>query len=206
MRLFGPEVEVTVAGRTRTVRPTTARLLVALVAEGGAAPADRLVDLLWPDVDATTGRARLRVALHRVRQALSSGETTGGADPVERRGDLVGLAPWVRIDAFEFERLARGDTTDQAAALDLYRAGVADVQLAYDDVAAPLRRRLDALWRRLARRALTDVGLASDTAARIAAIAATAAAATASGDDPQSDHELTDLARTAEAHLASSPP
>jgi len=201
VRLLGPEVTVTVAGRTHAVRPTIARLLVALVAEGGSAPADRLVDFLWPDADAATGRARLRVALHRLRRALG-GERDSADDPVERRGDLVGLASTVTVDALEFERLARGGPLDRAAALDLYRGGVAEVQLAYDDVALPLRRRLDGRWRRIARRALDDVGLAPETAARIAAVAVATAAATATPDDPDGDHELIELARAAEAHLA----
>jgi hypothetical protein len=218
VRLLGPEVEVEVGDRTGTVSPTTARLLVMLVAEGGSAPADRLIDVLWPEVDSVTGKARLRVALHRLRRALSAAGADeadrpgqdvadGTEDPVRRRGDLVGLAPSVEVDAIEFERLACGDSADRATALALYRSGVAEVQLAYDDVAAPLRRRLATLWRRLARQALGDARVPQATAVRIAAVAAAGGALdahspSAAGDE--SGDELDHLVRLAEARLACS--
>jgi len=218
VRLLGPEVEVEVGDRTGTVSPTTARLLVVLVAEGGTAPAERLIDVLWPEVDSATGKARLRVALHRLRRALTAagagadeadgagGEAADGTeDPIRRRGDLVGLAPSVEVDTVEFERLACGDAADRAVALALYRSGVAEVQLAYDDLAAPLRRRLATLWRRLARQALGDARVPQATAARIAAVASAGNALdshgpSAAGDD--SGDELDHLVRLAEARLA----
>jgi hypothetical protein len=199
VRLLGPEVEVEVevevaVGReTQAVSPATARLLVALVAEGGATPADRLVDLLWPDAEPETGRARLRVALHRLRRALQPAAGVGCDDPVERRGELVALSPAVEVDAVEFERLAAGGPADRAAALVLYRGDVAHAQLAYDDVAVPLRRQLAARWRRLAHEVLADPRLARDHAARIAGVAATSG-------DPH-DPEVEALLRSAESQL-----
>jgi hypothetical protein len=198
VRLLGPEVEVEVDERVQAVSAASARLLVALVSDGGATPADRLIDLLWPDADPDAGRARLRVALHRLRRALrpAAGGRTGrttGDDPVSRRGDLVALSPSVDVDVVEFEALASGDRADRGRALALYRGDVAHAQLAYDDVAEPLRRRQAAVWRRLARETLADLRLAHEHAWRIAAIASAGGTA---------DGELAALADAAEAHLA----
>jgi hypothetical protein len=131
----------------------------------------------------------LRVALHRLREALRDGD---GSDPVPRRGGMVALAPHIDIDVMTFEKLAAGSVDDRRAAIDLYCGDVADVQLAYDDVAAPLRRRLAALWRQVAREALEDPALSRVRVVRIATVAA-------SGADL--DPEVAELLATAERHL-----
>jgi len=201
--LLGPTVRTEVAGITQPLSAALARLVVALVAQGGAAPVDRLIDMVWPDAEPESGRARLRVALHRLRSALrgdgggGGGGGGGGRGPeaeqlVSRRGDIVALTPRVEVDAITFEKLAVGTAEDRRAALDLYQGDVAGVQLAYHDVAAPLRRRLAATWRQTAREALEDPGLSRGRVVRIATVAASGA-----DDDP----EMAELLAEAERRL-----
>jgi hypothetical protein len=197
--LLGPTVRAEVGGTARPLSAALARLAVALVAEGGTAPADRLIDAVWPDAPPDAGRARLRVALHRLRSAL---RPTGDdpavrddpvpGDPVLRRGGTVALASHVEVDVAVFERLASGSAEDRRAGLDLYAGDVAQVQLAYHDIAAPLRRRLAATWRHIADEALDDPQLARARIVRIATVAASGA-----GDDPA----LADLLARAERRL-----
>jgi hypothetical protein len=68
------------------------------------------------------------------------------------------------------------------------------VQLAYDEVAAPLRRRLAARWRRLALRAIDDVGTSDTTIARIAEVLA--------GADHDLDPDFKVLTDRVEARLS----
>jgi len=111
---------------------------------------------------------------------------------VQRRGELVTLAPTIEVDAITFEKLAAGSAADRRLALDMYRADVADVQLAYDEVAMPLRRRLATVWRDLAREALADPVPARGAVLRIAAVASRGAA---------TDPELAAILASAERHL-----
>ncbi len=75
---------------------------------------DRIVGLLWPELDQTHARAALRKALHVVR-------TTLGADVVAARGDEELAVPpgalW--CDVVEFN--AAVEATHLARALELYR-------------------------------------------------------------------------------------
>ena len=75
---------------------------------------DRIVGLLWPDLDQSHARAALRKTLHELRSAL-------GAHVVSVRGDdEVALAPdTVRCDAVEFA--AAIEDRRLARALELYR-------------------------------------------------------------------------------------
>ena len=181
LRVLSPELGVEAGGALHLVQSSTARLAAVLVADGGSATSDRLVDVLWPDVDLTTGRARLRVALHRLRRALGD----DGPDLVVRRGDVVALSPDIEVDAVEFERLAAGGLGERHAALALYRADVCAVQLAYDDAVAPLRRRLAATWRALAAEALAAPDLPQHLVHRIAEVGASGASL-----DPEVAHLL----------------
>jgi DNA-binding SARP family transcriptional activator/ATP/maltotriose-dependent transcriptional regulator MalT len=76
-------------------RPAT---LVKLLALQGTVTVDEAIDLLWPEADIDTGRARLRNLLNRVRAA--SGEIVG------RRDGALTLAPGVAVDAHRFEEEA----------------------------------------------------------------------------------------------------
>jgi serine/threonine-protein kinase len=75
---------------------------------------DRLIGLLWPDLDQSHARAALRKALHELRTAL-------GAHVFSARGDdEIALAPdAVRCDAVEFA--AAVENGRLARALELYR-------------------------------------------------------------------------------------
>ena len=192
LRLLRPEVEVDVSGERQPLSVAAARLVVVLVGEGGAAPADRLVDALWPDADPDTGRGRLRVALHRLRKVLRAPDADRDDDPLPRRGDLVVLSPSVEVDAVRFEKLATGSWVDRMNALDLYHGAVAEAQLAYDDTAAPLRRRLAALWRELATEALARSQLTRTTAVHLAAVASRSAS---------TDPDAAEILRGAESRI-----
>lgn len=177
LRLLGPAVTISdpAIATDPAIAPVPlstglARLVVALVAEGGAAPVDRLVDVLWPDVGLDAGRSRLRVGLHRLRRHLRPGPEAD-ADPLPRQRGLVVLAPSIDVDTMRFEKLAAGSPRDRRAALALYVGDVAWSQLAYDDVAAGLRRRLATTWRDIAGEALADPALPPPIAARIAEVA-----------------------------------
>jgi DNA-binding SARP family transcriptional activator len=84
----------------RSPPPGLPQLLVALVALRSAVPVDEAIEMLWPDVDAQTGRSRLRNLLNRVR------ERSGLV--IERSGELLALADGVEVDALVFDRLADG--------------------------------------------------------------------------------------------------
>ena len=188
LRLLAPEVGIEVDGQVQVLQSSTARLVAVLVADGGSATADRLIDVLWPDVDLPTGRARLRVALHRLRRALGA----LGPDLVLRRGDVVALAPDLDVDVVRFEQLAGGDEGERRAALELYGADLCAVQLAYDDAVAPLRRRLAATWRSLAAEALRSPDLPHHLVRRIAEVCASGASL---------DPELAHLSAVAEERV-----
>ncbi|MEJ7585320.1 MAG: hypothetical protein WKF43_14845 [Acidimicrobiales bacterium] len=187
--MLGPDREVEADGQVHLVRSSTARLVAVLVADGGSATTDRLIDALWPEADPTTGRSRLRVALHRLRRVFG----TDGADLVLRRGDVVAFAPELDVDAVRFEQLASGGEGERRTALALYWAEVCQVQLAYDDAVAPLRRRLAATWRALATEALAASDLPVHLVRRIAEVGAAGASL---------DPELADLLAVAEDRVA----
>ena len=124
-----------------TPAPGNPALLVKVLALRGTLTTDQAVDLVWPDVDANTGRQRLRNLLSRIRAQ------TG--DVVERRGELLVLAPSVVVDVEQFERAA----AQALAADDLSRPGLARLALGayagellpgdpYEDWSAAPRERL----------------------------------------------------------------
>lgn len=75
------------------------RLVGVVVANGGMATFDQLAEALWSGDDVETSRPRLRNVLLRLRR--------GVGDVVTRFGSGVRLAPGVRSDLHEFDRLAR---------------------------------------------------------------------------------------------------
>jgi DNA-binding SARP family transcriptional activator len=93
---------------TRSVPALAVKYVAAC---GGMVHVEQLLDVLWPDVDAETGRTRLRNVLARVRAT---------AGPLlERSGDTVSLATGTEIDAQEFdadvERALRASDRTEAA-------------------------------------------------------------------------------------------
>jgi DNA-binding SARP family transcriptional activator/ATP/maltotriose-dependent transcriptional regulator MalT len=100
VRLLGG-FTVTASGRPVEPPPGRPATLVKLLAVAGAAvPVDEALEVLWPEIDPETGRARMRNVLSRIRAA--SGEL------VRREGDALALAPDVVVDAADFEAAARG--------------------------------------------------------------------------------------------------
>ena len=137
---------------------------------------DAIIDVLWPDVDVDTGRARLRNTMNRLR-------SRSGAI-IERHGDSLVLAPASIIDVEAFEAAAAAAlTADHIRRIGLARRAIslyADDLLpgdVFDDWAAAarerLRRRFLALIDLVAEAAeaegsldeaarLLDIGIASD--------------------------------------------
>jgi DNA-binding SARP family transcriptional activator/ATP/maltotriose-dependent transcriptional regulator MalT len=97
------------------------QLVKLLAASGGRLPADRAIEALWPEVDPSAGRNRLRVVLSRLRDA--AGEV------VVRDGELLALGPEVMLDVSQFLEEARRALAlragDRAGAVALARSAIA---------------------------------------------------------------------------------
>jgi DNA-binding SARP family transcriptional activator len=150
---------VRVGGRDRTPHPGYPSLLVKLLALKGAMTTDAAIDALWPDVDITTGRSRLRNLLNRLRSRAG--------DVVVRDGDLLRLRTDVTTDVDSFDAQA----AEALQAADAEQVGLARLALAlytgqllpgdlYEDWAAGPRERLERRYL-----ALVDL-VASDAIAR----------------------------------------
>jgi DNA-binding SARP family transcriptional activator len=118
--------------------------LLALLARSGGLPRARIVALLWPTLDESTGRRNLRRELARLREL-------GAADALKADGDTLALAADVDCDSRRFESaLAEGRADD---ALVLWRGPPADGlhlddAAAFDDWWAAQAEQLQALRRR----------------------------------------------------------
>lgn len=75
-----------------------AELLKLVAASGGREQVERVIERLWPEVDPTAGRNRLRTVLSRLR--------ADAPESLVRQGDLLALGPEVRCDVIEFAREA----------------------------------------------------------------------------------------------------
>src|ERR1039458_10311438 len=88
---------------------------------GGRVPADVAIEALWPEAGREAGRNRLRTVLNRQRAEAG--------DVIVRAGDLLLLAPEVRVDLALFEAegrraLALG-LAEPALAVAVARAAIA---------------------------------------------------------------------------------
>ena len=82
IRLLGAP-DITVDGQPLVVDTRKALAVLAyLTAEGSPQPRDRLVDLLWPEIDPDRGRGALRRTLSVLRSALRGGELTADRSKV----------------------------------------------------------------------------------------------------------------------------
>jgi DNA-binding SARP family transcriptional activator len=117
-------------------------LVKLLAVHGGRRPSEAVIESLWPGVESTSGRKRLRNVLNRLRE--SSG------DLVARDGEALALVDGTDVDAALFERRATealanpgaAASTDRArTALALY-VGEALPDERYADWAAEPRERL----------------------------------------------------------------
>jgi hypothetical protein len=143
-----PSVTVLVGGRERRLAPAVARILAVLAVLDRPISTEQLVDMIWPDTDVSSGRARLKSAHHRLRQALAP----AGDALLRRDGDVWSLAPtgaWA-VDLHEFRALSRGDQQERLAAFRLPDGVLWQVQFPYDDVLAEHRTPIELTWRRLA--------------------------------------------------------
>jgi DNA-binding SARP family transcriptional activator len=168
-------VEAKAADRLLAQPKITALLaFLALSPEQRLQRRDRVVALLWPELDQAHARTALRKALHAVRNTL-------GAEALRARGDEeIGLAiPPIWCDAAELEVAA--DQGRVLQAVTLYRGellsgfhlpGCADFERWLDDERVDARERAVAAAWALARTfeddsRLTDAGLWARKAVRI---------------------------------------
>jgi DNA-binding SARP family transcriptional activator len=89
---------LTVADVDRTPAPGHSATLVKVLALHGPRTVEAAIDLLWPELDPDTGRARLRNLLNRLK------ERSGPI--VARRGTTLCLDPQVHVDADGFTSAA----------------------------------------------------------------------------------------------------
>jgi len=158
-------------------QPKAMALLVYLVLARpkGFHQRDRLVGLLWRDLDQERARASLRKTLHRVRQVL-------GDDVIVSQGaEALGIAPGaVQCDAVAFHEAVDTDALTEALELhtgDLlpgfFVPGSGDFENWLDHERARLRERaVDAAWRLVERfaadRQLTNASRLARLVARLA--------------------------------------
>ncbi|MCU1612745.1 MAG: transcriptional regulator, family [Frankiales bacterium] len=107
-------------------RLAAAVLKLLALAPGHRLPRERLMDLLWPELDPAAAAANLRKAVYYARRALGP----DGADILLSAGDLLMLAPaavWIDVDAFR-SAVARarrdGNASAYREAIELYREGL----------------------------------------------------------------------------------
>lgn len=137
---------VSLADGSRADVPATRGDVLKYVAVRGRAHIEEVVDVVWPGLDAPTGRRRLRNVLARVRAACGP--------IVERDGDALFLVPDVLVDVHRFETHAiqamKGGPRDENAvalagsAVALYRGDLLPGDPYVDWTASPrerLRRR-----------------------------------------------------------------
>jgi DNA-binding SARP family transcriptional activator len=88
---------------------------------------ERLMDLLWPELNSNAAANNLRYTLHHVRRILEGPSSTAASGYLRLEGDLVALCPegllWVDVETFEdavsTARRVR-EPSAYRAALDLY--------------------------------------------------------------------------------------
>lgn len=94
----------------RAWRTAKTRDLVRLLAVAGTlVPADRIVDVLWPDADPQRGRASLRTAASQVRHVLGEDHLVRRGGGLELTGVWVDAAVFVASAESALHRLAAGD-------------------------------------------------------------------------------------------------
>jgi len=153
VRVLGPDIEVIRNGGSRRLPDGSARVLAVLVAERRPLTVDRLADLLWPEIDPESGRARVNTAVYRLRKLLDLDKD----ELVIRTRDGIELSigsDW-RVDSWEFRRLAQAGPDRALDALARYTGHFCSRQLAYDQAVLAERSALRARWVDLARAALT---------------------------------------------------
>ena len=107
--------------RASISRPGAPASLVKLLALHGGGPAqvDNVIESLWPGVEPSSGRKRLRNVLNRLRESVG--------DLVERDGEALSLIDGTVVDAVLFEQRALEAFAEagEAASFDRARAALA---------------------------------------------------------------------------------
>jgi DNA-binding SARP family transcriptional activator/ATP/maltotriose-dependent transcriptional regulator MalT len=114
--------DLTVGGRSVPLGAGKGAQLLKLIAlSDGRLQAEQAIETLWPEVEPSAGRNRLRVVLSRLRDIAG--------DVVTREADELMLAPDVRLDLADFLREAREAQAlrvgDPSAAVALARCAIA---------------------------------------------------------------------------------
>lgn len=126
-------------------RRAAAVIKVLALAPGHRLPRERVMDLLWPELEPAAAAANLRKAVHYARQTLGP----RGKDILLSAGDLLRLEPaavWIDVDVFRaaVARARRShEPSDYAEAVALYRDGLLPED-AYADWAGAAREELRA--------------------------------------------------------------
>jgi predicted ATPase/DNA-binding SARP family transcriptional activator len=149
------------AGRRRPLA-----LLRLVAASGGRISRDELIDHLWPDSSPEAGATNLRSLLHHLRGLLG-----GDPPPIVVQGSWVLLNPAIswEIDLLALEQeasLAGNDQERLAAALSAYQ-GEPLPEDRYEDWAAPIRERVQRVWRDSASRLAENYRQAGDLPAAL---------------------------------------
>jgi DNA-binding SARP family transcriptional activator len=112
---------MTRGGRPVNLGPGQAAQLVKMVASGGGrVQAEQAIEALWPEVEPSVGRNRLRTVLARLKDVAP--------EAMRRDGDLLTLGDDVRVDLFQFYEEARHALAlrhgDAAAAISVARSAI----------------------------------------------------------------------------------
>lgn len=176
---------------SRAVVALAARLALA---PGRSHPREELVELLWPGVETTQGRARLRQALSVLRSLLEPDTSTANGSLLQADRHSITLIPGaVDCDVLSFERLVASGHHAEARALYLGEL----MPGFYDDWIVEERHRLVALFDKI--EASAWAGVPAHAANGHAALAS--AAATAARVPAAAPAERPGLARTAATGL-----
>lgn len=146
------------ARRHRTVisrfatRPTALLFVKLSLRNGHAFSRDELVELLWPECDTSTGRARLRVALSSLRRQLEPPDTRPGSVLVADRMSAALTEEGCAVDVVEYCNLVE-DALMQAS----QRRAIACLLRADELYVGPFCDGFDADWIRDERLALTHL-------------------------------------------------
>lgn len=138
--------EELVAAEAWRRRKPSALVKILALAPGYRVHRERLMDLLWPDLDPAAGGANLRKAIHQARGALEV-VRRGASRLIEFQSDVVSLTPdglVVDVVSFRSALLAArrsGDQEGYRAALAWYGGDLLPDDL-YEEWAGPARREL----------------------------------------------------------------
>jgi len=146
---------------------------------------ERMMDLLWPELDLRPAANNLRYALYKARQILEPARVTAASRYLQLRGDVLALCPsgklWVDVEAFEEAAAAARQAHDRASletAIELY-AGELLPEDRYEEWAEGRREELQGTYLTLLLELAEfyneseEFGLAIETLQRVVACEAT---------------------------------